>query len=218
MKEIPVTSGHMLPTQLGRGLKQAAGGPCTSIAFNAIVPLGSPNTNLHYLVTMETGAACQPYSQTRACFLSAAALGLREAGGEYRVRFPNCHSPREVAHPREVDLLPEMAWGERSERREKDVPARYLLFCFRATRNVMPPQTLTPLPKASPESRPSASHAVRSSGHVKQPQGRCVLRPEGTVLSSTSWLVLACPCPQGLTQSVSDHQSWSNQLNLSWQP
>lgn len=89
----------MLPTQLGRGLKQAGGGPCTSIAFNVIVPLGSPNTNLHYLVTMETGAACQPYSQTRACFLSAAALGLREAGSEYRVRFPKCHSPREVAAP-----------------------------------------------------------------------------------------------------------------------
>lgn len=33
-------------------------GLCTSIALNAIVSLGSPNTSLPYLVTMETGAAC----------------------------------------------------------------------------------------------------------------------------------------------------------------
>lgn len=62
----------------------------------------------------------------------------------------------------------------------------------------MLPQTLTALPKAS------LGSCRECLGHVKQPQGRCVLRPEGT---GARLHVLACPCPQGLTQNVSDHQS-----------
>lgn len=43
---------------LEEGESRPEKGLCTSIALNAIVSLGSPNTSLPYLVTMETGAAC----------------------------------------------------------------------------------------------------------------------------------------------------------------
>lgn len=70
--------------------------------------LGSPNTNLPYIVTMETGVACQPYS-TDGAFLSAAALALR------RLRARTSPSPRvlpsslEDQGPSEADPLFDLA-------------------------------------------------------------------------------------------------------------
>lgn len=62
-----------------------------SSTAQAILSLGSPNTNLPYVVTMETGAACQSYFTDK---VSCRQQPLEQEGlrGE-QSPFPQCHSP-----------------------------------------------------------------------------------------------------------------------------
>lgn len=84
LKKILMTSGQMLPTLSGDRIRVDQ----RKTPAQAILSLGSPNMNLPYLVTMETGAACQSY------FTEEASCWQQPSGWEvYRVPFPKCHSP-----------------------------------------------------------------------------------------------------------------------------
>ena len=124
-----MTSGQMLPTLSGDRIRVDQ----RKAPAQAILSLGSPNTNLPYLVTMETGAAYQSYF-TEEASCRQQTLGL----GGVQSPFPLVpQSPLGDQPPCEVGALSDTEWlgwggwgvggvGEVSE--EKDMPARDLLF------------------------------------------------------------------------------------------
>lgn len=142
------------PPHLGRGLKEAGGRPLLSAVFS----LGSPNTNLPYLVTMETGAACQPYP-THPCFPSAAALGLREAESVQESLPREPPSSLEHQAPSEAAPLSNPALGEKSIGEKMCPPG----ICFYLFQGNWENKAANTLPFSSPQ--PAQNRGIKPAVH-----------------------------------------------------
>lgn len=98
-------SGQMLPILSGERIRVDQ----RKAPAQAILSLGSPNTKLPYLVTMETGAACQSYFTDKvSCWQQP--WGWEGLRGE-QSPFPQVpQSPLEDQPPCEVGALSDMEW------------------------------------------------------------------------------------------------------------
>lgn len=138
----------------------------------AILSLGSPNTNLPYVVTMETGAACQSYFTDKVSCRQQP-LGWEGLRGE-QSPFPQVpQSPLEDQPPCEVGALSDMEWPgwggwgvARSLRRKICLPGTcFCLFQGHLEHNAA--HTSTPLPSLGPAQKqgvkPHTQHTPRCS-------------------------------------------------------
>lgn len=143
-------SSHMLPPLSGKRVKAGQRkAPAQVLPSMPFFSLGSPNTNLPYLVTMETGAACQPHP-TDTCSLPES---VQESFSQRLQSSPD-------QAPGEGDPFFDLTLEERSGA-QKDVPTRYLLFPVSGKPGKQSCQYSSILPKASPESRYQALCAQR---------------------------------------------------------
>lgn len=167
-KKILLISGQMLPILSGERIRVEQ----RKAPAQAILSLGSPNTNLPYVVTMETGAACQSYFTDKVSCRQQP-LGWEGLRGE-QSPFPQVpQSPLEDQPPCEVGALSDTEWPgwggwgvARSLRRKICLPGtRFCLFQGHLEHNAA--HTSTPLPSLGPAQKqgvkPHTQHTPRCS-------------------------------------------------------